>query len=794
MTSRLRLQRALLAAFLAASLGAPLFAAIFTVTNTNDSGPGSLRQAIDDANGLPGSDEIDFAIPGDGVQTILLSTPLPLITGRVYIDGYTQPGASPNSNPPGQGFNSVIKIEVQGPGSTSIPPCFTVGADNEVIIEMVIQGLAINRCTKAILVTTGGNSAFIRQNFIGTNASGGSIGPTSVNGGIEVGAPGVRIAANLVSGTSTSGINVSDSPDSFVVGNLVGTNAAGDSVIPVAGDGIALFNSENAMIGGTTPDARNVVSGSHVGIDVGDGAHVNQVVGNFVGTDVTGTKPLGNQAAGIHVGGPHIVTGNVIAASGLGINVDTPNSVIQGNFIGTDATETFDLGNRSGGITIASTGTIVVGGTGPGDGNVIAHNGNGDDISGGIFIRGPFVTVRGNRIFDNRPLGIHFLTVPGGVTPNDPGDADIGVDGLTLQNFPIITSVVPGATTTHIVGSLNSTPAQTFDIDLFASSACPRHPHDYLQGETYLDSFQVTTDGFGDAAFVRDVPFVLAAGQPVTATATDFLGNTSEFSQRIVFSVEPPSGLAMGGTTATVHGMAFDPDVTVTVGGIPASNIVPIDAGTLTATMPGFSPGTLHTLTVSNPGGLANTLPNGWLSDFLDVPTTNTFHDFVGRLVVNGVAAGVGSGNYGVDQATLREQMAVFLLKGKHGACYEPPPCTGIFGDVDCPSTYADWIEELAAEGITAGCGNGDYCPQRPVRREEMAVFLMKAEHGATYAPPSCTGVFDDVMCPSLYADWIEQLSAEGITAGCGNGDYCPSDDTARGQMAVFVVKTFLLP
>jgi hypothetical protein len=113
---------------------------------------------------------------------------------------------------------------------------------------------------------------------------------------------------------------------------------------------------------------------------------------------------------------------------------------------------------------------------------------------------------------------------------------------------------------------------------------------------------------------------------------------------------------------------------------------------------------------------------------------------------------------------------------------------------VPCPSNFATWIEELAAEGITAGCGNGNYCPAHPVLREEMAVFLLKAEHGAGYVPPPCAGTFTDVICPSLYADWIEKLSAEGITAGCGNGNYCPEADTARGQMAVFVVKTFSLP
>ena len=121
-----------------------------------------------------------------------------------------------------------------------------------------------------------------------------------------------------------------------------------------------------------------------------------------------------------------------------------------------------------------------------------------------------------------------------------------------------------------------------------------------------------------------------------------------------------------------------------------------------------------------------------------------------------------------------------------------PPPCTpGIFADVACPSAFADWIEALAAEGITGGCGGGNYCPTNPVRRDQMAVFLLKAEHGSSYVPPTCTGVFPDVPCPGTFTDWIEQLATENITGGCGGGNYCPGNPNTRGQMAVFIVKTF---
>ena len=108
-----------------------------------------------------------------------------------------------------------------------------------------------------------------------------------------------------------------------------------------------------------------------------------------------------------------------------------------------------------------------------------------------------------------------------------------------------------------------------------------------------------------------------------------------------------------------------------------------------------------------------------------------------------------------------------------------------------CPSLFADWIEQLAAEGITAGCGGGNYCPTNPVTRAQMAPFLLEAEHGPSYAPPACGGLFLDVACPSLFANWVEELAAEEITIGCGGGNYCPDNPNTRAQMSAFLVKAF---
>ena len=180
---------------------------------------------------------------------------------------------------------------------------------------------------------------------------------------------------------------------------------------------------------------------------------------------------------------------------------------------------------------------------------------------------------------------------------------------------------------------------------------------------------------------------------------------------------------------------------------------------------------------------------------FPDVPTSHQFYAFVENLFHNGVTGGCGGGNFCPGQPVTRAQMAVFLLKGEHGGTYTSPACSStMFSDVPCPGApFVDWINQLAAENVTGGCGNGNYCPGDSVTRGQMAVFLLKGEHGGGYVPPTCAAtMFTDVACPDAqFVDWINQLATENITGGCGNGNYCPEDSVTRGQMGVFLVKTF---
>jgi len=401
------------------------------------------------------------------------------------------------------------------------------------------------------------------------------------------------------------------------------------------------------------------------------------------------------------------------------------------------------------------------------------------------------VSARGNRFYDNRPVAIALGFDPPHAA--DPGDPDSGPNGA--QNAPVLTSIEYGPpTVAHFL--LNSTPSTAFDVDFYANTSCVSFPVVSAEGEELVGSVHVATDASGVVTIDFPLPSPLAPGQAVTAIATDPGGNTSEFSQTILLKTIPRSGPAAGGSSVTLYGQLLQAGATVAVGGAAPSNVVVTPPYSITANMPAFAAGTAHDVVVTNPGGVSGKLTNGYIADFLDVPPENQFHDNVVKLVASEVTAGIGGGFYGIDSPVRRQAMAVFVLKAEHGICYTPPPCTapGIFADVPCPSTYADWIEAMFTEGITGGCGSGNFCPLDTVRRDQMAPFLLKAVHGPAYVPPPCSGYFTDVPCPSLFADWIEQINVEKVTSGCGTNLYCPSNPNTRGQMATFLVKALRLP
>jgi len=767
----------------ASSLGA----AIFTVTNTSDSGAGSLRQAILGANANPGADTIAFDITGSGVHTITLSSSLPLTsaTGGLTVDGTTQPGYA---------GTPLIAVVCANTGVSGFN--FTSAG--------TVQGLSIGGCGTGIIAGSGGGPITVKSSYLGLGPDGLTAVPN--NAAISLshvaftigGAPADR---NVISGNTSYGIFIGSFAGGTIQNNYVGTNVTGAVARP-NDIGIRLLGGSGTavLIGG--PGSANLISGNLVqGILIEAAVDVT-IQSNFIGTNGNGNVAIGNGGAGIQGGGPGLVIGgtgvgdgNLVSGNLIGMDLLGEGMTVQGNAIGVDSSGIAPLPNRGHGIKLGSPGTVpnIIGDVtvpgGPGA-NHIAYN-----LGAGIAVfQGTGHTIRGNNIHDNDDLGIDLNG--NGPTANDPLDADTGPN--SFQNFPILTAVTqlaPTGSGTRIQGKLSGTPSTILDLDFYTNAACSNFPREFLEGEAYLGASQVTTDGSGNATIDVTFPVDLVPGVRISATATDPAGSTSEFSQRIAFSITPASGPAAGGTAVTISGTDFVDPTTVTVGGMPATGVMFTDDRTLHATTPAVDPGTSQDVVVTTPDGTTGTLIKGWVADFLDVTGAHQFYAYVTKLVSNVITAGVGGGNYGVDQPTLRQQMAVFLLKAKFGLCYTPPVCTGVFDDVPCPSPYADWIEDLSARGITGGCSiiPALYCPENPVLREQMAVFLLKTLNGSSYVPPGCTGVFDDVPCTSPFADWIEDLSAREITGGCSVSPplYCPQGNNTRGQMAVFITKTF---
>ncbi|HKS35570.1 MAG TPA: DUF6531 domain-containing protein, partial [Verrucomicrobiae bacterium] len=500
--------------------GSTIPPATFTVINTNDSGPGSLRQAILEANAnpTPGQHLIQFAIPGSGLRTITLSTSLPTPTESVSIDGFTQSGSSPNTLANGNNANQLIRVH----GSALVGNGLTFNSPSNVVRGIIFTGFA----SQAIDIVSDGND--IEGCLFGITPA----GATSAN---DV-AVQVRGSRNRLGGTSPAqrlvvsgnglGFNLSfDSISNVVQGCFIGTGVSGTGVVPTPGNGI-IISGTNGIIGGTVAGARNVICGqANGGISIGGSGHTIQ--GNFIGTDVTGTNVHASFSSGIGLGGVNTLVGGSAAGAGNviagfnagGISVTGGTNVIQGNFIGTDSTGTLPLGNgnNGNGIVISFASGNTIGGTNAGEANAIAFNGGGVNISGGTNN-----AIRGNRIHSNTGSGIK-LGVAGNV--NDPNDADSGPNDL--QNYPVITNATGSLAGTTIMGTLHSRSNTTYQLDFFSSIV--RDAVFRGEGQTYLGSGTVTTDGSGNGAFNVAVSGVMF-GRQISATATDPFGNTSEFS------------------------------------------------------------------------------------------------------------------------------------------------------------------------------------------------------------------------------------------------------------------------
>jgi hypothetical protein len=555
---------------------------VFPVRTAADNGddlnptPDSLRWAIIQANHTPNGtlpDLIAFHIPGVGPHTIRPSAVYPDITDPVIIDGYTQfedvngngvrdpeePGASRNTLLDGDNAGLLIELDCSlVPRPTTLP--WERGVLRITAGSSTVTGLVINRLTGGgiapIQLDVGGGN-HIQGNFIGTDVTGTSIP-------LAPGQTGPDLSA--LAADSQYGIHIGNSR-----GNWIGVKSGQ----------------------GDTPDPgeRNIISGLNFGVAAGgswpgwmtfdQGADL-VVAGNFIGTDRTGTQPLGNfTGVAIGIGTTRVRVGtdgdgryddlerNVISGNRYGVvfgGSSSPSApwpadaVVAGNSIGTDWYGNSDLGNVGGGIgAINAPQNVVIGGLTEVMANIIAFNGKdpGYDPKSGRFYGGGVMvanfagtptgfSIRGNSIHDNYGLGIDLINtgfyLPDGVTLHD----SAGHDGPNhLQNFPVLASATATDTGTVVTGTLHNPWGQTrtYRIEFFSNSEPgdpnvkdPTDPNRYGEGEHFLGYADVPVGAGETKGFTATGLAAVPAGHSyLTATATDLItGDTSEFSGAIV--------------------------------------------------------------------------------------------------------------------------------------------------------------------------------------------------------------------------------------------------------------------
>jgi uncharacterized repeat protein (TIGR01451 family) len=493
--------------------------ASFVVTNTNDSGPGSLRQAILNSNAAFGqTNTITFNIPGSGVHTISPLTDLPPIGNPAIIDGTSQPG-----------FAGSPLIQLDGMSDAS-------ASDEGLSLSVSgcsVKNLAVDHFGTGIAVI--GNNNTVVGNYVGIDPTGttaeGNAGGIAVGGANNIIGGTVAADRNIISGNTGFAMTIQqvNAIGNMVMGNYIGTNASGTVAVANAHGLTILSLAQGNTIGGSVPGAANLISGNLVyGLLINE-SQGNIVEGNLIGTDETGNNPLGNDGFGVE-----IVTSsanNMVGGAGAAANVIAFNQGA-GVDVGRNTSDTASTGN----------------------------------------------SVRFNSIHDNN-FGIDLGN--DGVTPNHMGGAIAGPNNF--QNFPVITSATAGSSTS-VNGTFNSDATSTFTLDFYANSA--PDSSGFGQGQRYLGSTTVTTDGSGDATFSVLLAASTSAGEWITATATDASGNTSEFSQAVQTPVPQPTDVALsvsGPGTGVEGGMVAYQIAITNNGPNDALNVVlsdPLPAGT----------------------------------------------------------------------------------------------------------------------------------------------------------------------------------------------------------------------
>ncbi len=397
-------------------------------------------------------------------------------------------------------------------------------------------------------------------NFIGVDVSG-TVGLGNSRVGVRLGAGarnntiggGLAGAGNVISANGTDGVVLADAgtTGNLVAGNRIGTDPTGNFVMGNGNSGISILDADHNTIGGIAAAERNQVSANGLfGIVIsGPAATGNQVQGNAIGTDATGTLDLGNASTGVYIaasgntlGGVASGAGNLISGNDfLGVRIvgtTAAGNEVLGNLIGTQIDGTSPLGNTDHGIWIDNGQHNAIGGTTMGAGNVIAHQSRH-----GVVVTGNATenAILGNAIFANGGLGIDLNL--DGVTMNDrpPGDEDNDVGPNQLQNFPLPTSAVLDGDLIIDYSVPSSVVNSTYDltVEFFLADASGTEGQRLLGRDTYPAELAMSSKQ------VRISSGTASVGDRIVATATDAGGNTSEFSTGLVV-MAPASGAQAG--------------------------------------------------------------------------------------------------------------------------------------------------------------------------------------------------------------------------------------------------------
>jgi hypothetical protein len=415
---------------------------------------------------------------------------------------------------------------------------------NESLNDNVIGGVSASsrnvisgNTTTGVFMSTNGTGNRVIGNYIGTDATGAAALPNGIGVHLQSG-NGTLVggtqngAGNVISGNTSHGVYVQGPDSTQVLGNLIGTNAAGNADLGNGGAGIQIDDGLNTVVGNNTAAGRNVVSGNtSYGVRVEGGVNSNgtSIRRNIIGSDSAGTLDIGNGSVGISTGlsiSNVTIQNNLASGNELGYGIATGsgggNFTIVGNRVGTDVAGTQPLPNL-GGMYIQTPNSTVGGPSA--QANTVAFN-----DADGVVVHATGIQMRSNSIHSNGALGVDLGG--DGVTGNDVGDGDAGANNS--QNFPELTSAVSGSLTVGF--TLDSAASTQFRIQFFANDTCD--PSGNGEGQTLIGSTVITTDASGDFAGAVATSATIAPGKQITATATNLTTlDTSEFSACI--AVQP---------------------------------------------------------------------------------------------------------------------------------------------------------------------------------------------------------------------------------------------------------------